>query len=439
MAHKYENGVCVYCGEAQPEGAAQSVSEPAQAEETAANQTGEAAEEPAEEAAVPDNAIYISFDGNGAASGSMEAQAFEPGTSQNLSLNAFVRPGYRFVGWDYMADGSGMGAEPFLDGEEVTLNADITLYAQWAEDPEADGGAVDSSETAAFEAPLQYTITITDGTNTKSEQRSKGSPYSVPDFPKDFISPDNKTFNYWEDSEGNPYYSGNVIDSIESDLTLTAQWKDGYTISFENDDPEATGAMSSLYVADNEEISLPGNGFALKNHKFIGWSETSKGEKQYDDEQQITPDHNMVLYAVWERTHYTISFNPNGGYGSMEDQTAPKDGSVILADNAYTKAGKTFIGWSTNISVDAVTYHDGETIQMKDLGGEDLTLYAIWRDPVKITYYSNNPDGTNTTATQIIGNGEKTPLDPNSFTVSGMTFDHWSIQPDGSGTKYQDK
>ena len=175
MAHKYENGVCVYCGEAQPEGAAQSVSEPAQAEETAANQTGEAAEEPAgettepaeeaaeepageaaeepaEETAVPEDAIYISFDGNGAASGSMEAQAFEPGTSQNLSLNAFVRPGYRFVGWDYMADGSGMGAEPFLDGEEVTLNADITLYAQWAEDPEAESvfATVSISEVEAL-------------------------------------------------------------------------------------------------------------------------------------------------------------------------------------------------------------------------------------------------------------------------------------------------
>ena len=152
MAHKYENGVCVFCGEAQPEGETQSVNETQTAAgETAAYESAETEEQPDEMAPVSENIIYINFDGNGATSGSMDAQAFDPGTSQNLNLNAFVRTGYKFVGWDYIADGSGMGDQPFLDGEEVTLNSDVTLYAQWAEDPDANKAALAAGETLAFE------------------------------------------------------------------------------------------------------------------------------------------------------------------------------------------------------------------------------------------------------------------------------------------------
>ncbi len=153
MAHKYENGVCVFCGEAQPEGETQSVNETQTAAgETAAYESAETEEQPDEMAPVSENIIYINFDGNGATSGSMDAQAFDPGTSQNLNLNAFVRTGYKFIGWDYIADGSGMGDQPFLDGEEVTLNSPVTLYAQWAEDPDADRefAAVSISEAEAY-------------------------------------------------------------------------------------------------------------------------------------------------------------------------------------------------------------------------------------------------------------------------------------------------
>ena len=45
-----------------------------------------------------------------------------------LNLNSFTRPGYTFTGWNTKADGSG---SIYQDGQEVTLNANLDLYAQW--------------------------------------------------------------------------------------------------------------------------------------------------------------------------------------------------------------------------------------------------------------------------------------------------------------------
>ena len=45
-----------------------------------------------------------------------------------LNLNSFTRPGYTFTGWNTKADGSG---RIYQDGQEVTLNANLDLYAQW--------------------------------------------------------------------------------------------------------------------------------------------------------------------------------------------------------------------------------------------------------------------------------------------------------------------
>ena len=76
----------------------------------------------------------ISFNGNGATSGSMAnltSRAY--GTSYTLTSNAYSIPGYNFKEWNTKADGSGTS---YADGASVknlttTNGATVTLYAQW--------------------------------------------------------------------------------------------------------------------------------------------------------------------------------------------------------------------------------------------------------------------------------------------------------------------
>lgn len=56
-------------------------------------------------------------------------QSITTAGAQALNANPFSRTGYTFAGWATNADGSGT---TYANGQGVTLNADTTLYAQWA-------------------------------------------------------------------------------------------------------------------------------------------------------------------------------------------------------------------------------------------------------------------------------------------------------------------
>ena len=70
----------------------------------------------------------ITFNANGG-EGSMEPQHFEVGVDTALNANTFTREGYRFIGWNTAADGS--GATYADKGAILELTGDMTLYAQW--------------------------------------------------------------------------------------------------------------------------------------------------------------------------------------------------------------------------------------------------------------------------------------------------------------------
>ena len=71
----------------------------------------------------------VKFDANGG-SGEMKEITAESGSEITIAANTFTRDGWTFGGWNTKSDGTGT---PYNDKAKITLNADITLYAQWAE------------------------------------------------------------------------------------------------------------------------------------------------------------------------------------------------------------------------------------------------------------------------------------------------------------------
>ena len=77
--------------------------------------------------AQPEAPISVTYWANGG-TGSAEAQTLTKGTAVTLSANPFSRSGYRFTGWNTAADGSGTA---YTEGQTVTPDTDLALYAQW--------------------------------------------------------------------------------------------------------------------------------------------------------------------------------------------------------------------------------------------------------------------------------------------------------------------
>lgn len=82
---------------------------------------------------------------------------------------------------------------------------------------------------------------------------------------------------------------------------------------------------------------------------------------------------------------YTISFNNNGGSGSMSSQYFLQGHSQALTSNTFTRTNYKFKGWATS-STGSVTYTNGQTLS----SGSTQTLYAVWElQSFAVTLYNS--------------------------------------------------
>lgn len=72
---------------------------------------------------------------------------------------------------------------------------------------------------------------------------------------------------------------------------------------------------------------------------------------------------------------FTVTFNANGGTGTMSVQTFTGNESQALTANAFTKEGYEFVNWNTMADGSGNSYADKQTITLTD----NMTLYAQWR------------------------------------------------------------
>ena len=129
----------------------------------------------------------------------------------------------------------------------------------------------------------------------------------------------------------------------------------------------------------------------------------------------------------------TITFDPNGGAGSMEPMSVNPGVGNKLTGNTFTRENYTFTGWNTAADGTGMTYADGATVNFS----ADTTLYAQWTQNPVITFNANGGEGT--MGTQTVKPNETTALTANTFTRADYDFAGWNTEADGTGTAYVDK
>jgi hypothetical protein len=124
-------------------------------------------------------------------------------------------------------------------------------------------------------------------------------------------------------------------------------------------------------------------------------------------------------------TPYTVTFNSNGGSGTIAPMTVPSGTSITLPKgDSLSKSGCTFAGWSTAASGPGnVTYYSADaSYTFKD----NITLYAVWISTL-------TGDGTETSPFQLI---EDTWADGVIITSNNTDQEVWYSFNVTSGTTY---
>ena len=303
-----------------------------------------------------------------------------------LNGNAFIKAGYEFDGWQ------GDDGNSYTDGETITsLTSDLTLTATWAQ--------------------LDFTINFQrNGTGGGSMPSISGSGGTVVHLPTNTFTREGFQFLKWVGTDGNIYDDEADITLVRN-VTLVAAWAKTYTITFNTGG--GSGTMAAISTVSGASLTLPYNTFTRTGYVFTRWSGSNGGS--YSDGDTITLYDDITLTAVWT-ARYTITFNSNGGVGTMQAITENEGTSVTLPANGFTRDGYSFVGWSDS---NGRSYADRATFVLN----ENLTLRARWVINYTITFDANGGDGFMESITKASGSLIKLP--PNTFTRTDFTFVRW--------------
>jgi uncharacterized repeat protein (TIGR02543 family) len=96
-------------------------------------------------------------------------------------------------------------------------------------------------------------------------------------------------------------------------------------------------------------------------------------------------DGDLYVYVTNTIKEYSVSYNANGGTGTMNDENSPYkyNSSVTILTNTFTRSNYRFTGWNTQADGKGTAYAAGAEFTMP---AHDVTLYAQW------SRKSNPPD-----------------------------------------------
>ena len=174
-------------------------------------------------------------------------------------------------------------------------------------------------------------------------------------------------------------YADMEMAEIKKSVTLYAQWSMICKVHFNANG--GTGTMAAQTFEAGVSQAIAANTFTRSGYTFTGWNTKADGSgTSYTDKQSITLSQDITLYAQWKRAPVVVTFDANGGTGTMAAQTFVAGVSQAITANTFTRSGYTFTGWNTAADGRGTSYKNVQVITLT----QDITLYAQWFTPTYV-------------------------------------------------------
>lgn len=283
-----------------------------------------------------------------------------------------------------------------------------------------------------------YNIIFINGGNTeKTESKKYQQDISTVSYtPTAPAGKEGYEFAGWFDNElceGRVYdFTGKTMPA--NNITLYAKWVEPvHTVTF------MVGEMTYETIPDvahKGTITLPAAPKAPDGDTFLGWVDATR--KPFHPSTKITGD--LTLYAKFgNKAGYSVTYVTEGSSPVTDDKLYAEGAYATVRDGASTApAGKVFLYWNASSDSSGKKYPNDKVLVPK--GGVTLTaVYGPVAQALTLTYHSNYPDGTDTTATEpnLKNNGLIPVAAADKFPApAGYAFDGWNTEADGTGDKF---
>ena len=271
--------------------------------------------------------------------------------------------GKKFMGWSAVEVDEQDEAPAYVTSATMTTSP-ITYYAVFAEKTTGSGG---SSTLLEYDGSGSATLTDIDGVNASG----LGTDYAANNAP------------YLLKFDGTGDYIQFALSSVPSALTFAYKMIGGASTSTMTIQECATADGS---YTDVQAFSISGSqnstgSFTTTNafsQQFVRMVFT-KGSNVGVGAITITGSGSSTTYSGYTTscevpTNVTVTFNANGGTGTMTDQSISYNTPTLLKPNEFTREGYTFQGWATTAD-GSVAYDDKGLVTFKR---RTTTLYAVW-------------------------------------------------------------
>ena len=354
------------------------------------------------------------------------------------------REGYTFDGW-YTSPYSYFATK--VSADTVMGSFNVTIYAHWTENVKTytvkyngNGNTGGSTASSTHTVGVAKNLTANGFTRTgyafagwNTSANGNGTSYADKESVKDLSTTNGATVTLYAKWTPREYQ-------------LTMNPNGG---AFADGNTNAKTLSPNLIYDGTNWHNVSSNTVSRTGYTFDGWyDKATGGEKVYNtDGTCISGTYwknntykytgNLTVYAHWTAKKYTVTYNSNGGSGSMATDTVTYGTAYRTKANQFTKTGYTFVGWNEKANG---TGSDWTSWIGKDWTWtytKNVTLYAQWR----VNSYTLNITG-DSGVEKITGNGSyscgvtanvtyKIKTGYHITSTSGTTVDG---NPDGSWT-----
>lgn len=236
--------------------------------------------------------------------------------------------------------------------------------------------------------------------------------------------------------DNDPTKEFKATDTVKSELELYAHWDKLYTLTYDANTEDATVSGIPASVTQKSTVFTVSTDKPTRTgYTFLGWSDGADGK--IITTTTISISASTTLYAQWQANTYTVTFDANGGEGTMEPQAFIYDDAQNLSKNTFTREHYKFLGWSETADGEVKYADEAEVKNLTVEANGNVTLFAQWESQLFTIAFNgnggvltNNNEKTRSTSNAYIGE-EATLKNAKTFTRTGYTFQGWATSADG--------
>jgi len=283
-------------------------------------------------------------------------------------------------------------------------------------------GTTSGNYTKNFTITPAYTVTFDAKSGVDPAPAITGASGKLASLPTSTKTGYNFSAWFTEETGGVQVTTNTVFDD---NTTIYARWTPtSYTISYalNNGTVDITTSNPASYNIETETFTL--NNPTRTNHIFTGWTGTDITTQQTTVSVEQGSYGNRSYTANWTPVTYIVTYNANGGTGSMPSAQTVNAGSSVYISYTYpTKTGYTFGGWNTEADGSGTDYSTGSNFTPT----ESITLYARWTPTsYTISYALNNGTVDIATTNPASYNIETETFTLNNPTRTNHIFTGWT-------------